>query len=125
MLRWAVATGKYELDTLCSTLRLSAQYVATTQDTSVLDADWLRAMRTIYDTMRYFQRGTYFNEADLQYSFSRMTNDVMDTQYGGGRGCPGRFTGMVRSFFRGSDDANLLPFHLPSTITSLCLRYSA
>ncbi len=110
----ALWEGKYELDTLCATLRLTAQYYAATQDASVLTADWVSAMQLIYDTMLYFQDGTYDNEGNLRYSFSRDANVLTDTQYSGGRGAPGRKCGLVRSFFRGSDDGNLLPFHIPT-----------
>ena len=107
--------GKFELDSLCATLRLSAQYYdATEGDTAVFGKQWANAVQVIMDTIVYFQSSSYDDEPSPNYSFERQTQTSTDTLMKHGRGSPGRRTGMARSFFRGSDDSTLLPFNVPA-----------
>ena len=46
------------------------------------------------------------------YTFSRTTNQATDTTIHG-RGSPAKKCGLVKSMFRPSDDATLLPFNIP------------
>ena len=109
--------GKFELDTLCATLRLSAQYFEATDGddaSEVFDEKWVSVVELIMDTITYFQSSSYKDEPNPKYSFERKTQTSTDTLMKRGRGSPGKRTGMARSFFRGSDDSTLLPFNIPA-----------
>ena len=105
---------KYELDSLANVLRLSAGYWAATQDTSPFDSTWLAAVQLILATMRDQQQGS--EEEDLAggpaYGFQRTTSEPSDS-LDHLRGPVARRTGMVKAAFRGSDDAQVLPFSIP------------
>lgn len=97
---------KWEMDSLCYFLRLSFGYYETTGDLSVFDNDWIKAVELIFQTLENQQRGD-------GYTFQRETLLAFETRYHHGEGPPGNPCGLVQSGFRPSDDACLLPFHVP------------
>ncbi len=101
---------KWELDSLCYAIRLSYHYWKTTGDTSPFDAAWLQAMQLALQTCREQQRKT----SRGPYRFGRDTAWSTDTVPGDGYGNPTRYTGMIHSIFRPSDDATIYPFYVPS-----------
>jgi len=113
---------KYELDSLCAVLRLSAGYYQASGDASCFDAQWSRAMRTIVATIRNEQAGS--GEANAGgYRFQRVSPRPTETLAGGGRGQPARRCGLSKSPFRPSDDAAMLPFLVPANAMAVvCLR---
>lgn len=101
---------KWEIDSLCYTVRLAHRYWKTTGDTSVFDADWKKAVASIVSTFRQQQR----KHDHGPYHFQRVTANPYDTQSLNGYGNPVNPVGLICSMFRPSDDATLFPFLIPS-----------
>jgi uncharacterized protein len=100
---------KWEIDSLCYAVRLAHGYWKTTDDTSVFDADWVKAMRLVLQTFREEQRLTGLGP----YTFKR----------GGPKpkagspelyGTPVKPNGLICSRFRPSDDETEYQFLIPS-----------
>ena len=66
---------KWEIDSLCYTVRLAYNYWKTTGDTSVFDADWQKAAKLIVQTFKEQQR----KENLGPYKFQRETTAQHDT----------------------------------------------
>ena len=103
---------KWEVDSLCNTIRLAHGYWRATGDVSPFGADWRQAMRLIADTFRVQQR----KNGRGPYHFQRKTSWQPDTAPGGGYGNPIRPVGLIVSLFRPSDDAAILPFLVPANM---------
>ena len=103
---------KWEIDSLCYAVRLSHKYYELTDDTSVFDENWDKAMRLIVKTFKTEQR----KDGSSAYSFSRKTTAMLDAPVFEGSGRPIKPTGMICSMFRPSDDATLYPYLIPSNI---------
>ena len=101
---------KWEVDSLCYVIRLSYKYWKVSGDTSIFDADWLNAMKTILRTFREQQRKIDHGP----YHFQRGTEASTDTLTNNGYGAPVKPVGMICSMFRPSDDATKYPFLIPS-----------
>ncbi|HEY0264895.1 MAG TPA: glycoside hydrolase family 125 protein [Granulicella sp.] len=110
-MREGVAERKYELDSLCYPIRLAHGYWKATGNTAPFDAEWKQAMRAILATMRVQQR----RHGSGPYRFQRASKHPTDSLING-IGSPAKPVGMVASCFRPSDDACLLPFHVPSNL---------
>lgn len=107
-----VGERKWEVDSLCYTIRLAHGYWRATGDTSPFDAEWREAARAILRTFRQQQRlkgrGPYF--------FQRMTRNPLDTVPLQGYGNPARPVGMIYSMFRPSDDCCTYPLFVPANL---------
>ena len=103
---------KWEIDSLCYPIRLAYHYWKMTGDTSVFDAQWKVAMQSVYKTFVEQQR----KKDKGPYSFMRTTQWQSDTVAGGGYGAPIKYTGLIVSIFRPSDDATMYPYLIPSNI---------
>ncbi|RYU97401.1 glycoside hydrolase family 125 protein [Emticicia agri] len=103
---------KWELDSLCYTVRLAYHYWKTSGDTSVFDEKWMQAARLIITTCREQQRLTDRGK----YRFGRTTSWSTDTVPGNGYGNNTKPNGLIHSIFRPSDDATLYPFLIPSNL---------
>lgn len=101
---------KWELDSLCYTIRLAYHYWKMTGDTSPFGTEWLKAVRLILLTCREQQR----KENRGPYKFGRTTSWSTDTVPGNGYGNPIKPNGLIASTFRPSDDATVYPFFVPS-----------
>lgn len=101
---------KWEIDSLCYTIRLAYHYWKTTKDDSCFDENWQGAARLIVKTFKEQQR----KENQGPYSFQRNTTRTYDSLPGGGYGNPINPVGLIVSSFRPSDDATVLPFLIPS-----------
>jgi meiotically up-regulated gene 157 (Mug157) protein len=101
---------KWEIDSLCYTIRLAHAYWKTTGDTTPLDRDWVAAMELVVNTFREQQR----KDGPGPYKFQRVTGWQTDTVAGAGYGNPIRPVGLIVSIFRPSDDATTFPFLVPS-----------
>nr|WP_320119232.1 glycoside hydrolase family 125 protein [uncultured Marinifilum sp.] len=101
---------KWEIDSLCYTIRLAYHYWKKTGDTSCFDADWIEAVKAIVKTFKEQQR----KENQGPYKFARNTSKSTDTLPGNGYGNPIKPVGLIVSSFRPSDDATILPFLIPS-----------
>ncbi|ORX44961.1 hypothetical protein DM01DRAFT_1364697 [Hesseltinella vesiculosa] len=97
---------KWEIDSLASFISLSYQYWQTTSDSSFIESPlWLNAVETILDTVEKEQQPT-FDPKNGKPPHSQH-------QFLNGRGQPIKYTGMVRSLFRPSDDACVFTFYVP------------
>jgi meiotically up-regulated gene 157 (Mug157) protein len=101
---------KWEVDSLCYTLRLAHGYWKATGDTAPFDEKWRQAVLRIVQTFREQQR----KHGRGPYHFQRQTETPSDSLTGGGYGNPARPVGLIFSMFRPSDDATVFPFLVPS-----------
>ncbi len=121
-LRWAVHDNtehfagvgerKWEVDSLCYTIRLAHGYWQFTGDVRPFDAQWKAAARSILRTFREQQR----KNGPGPYSFQRNSAVPYDTVPLGGFGNPARPVGMIYSMFRPSDDACIYPLFVPANL---------
>ncbi|TKG91185.1 glycoside hydrolase family 125 protein [Puteibacter caeruleilacunae] len=101
---------KWEIDSLCYSVRLAYHYWKTTGDASPFDSKWLEAQKAILKTFKEQQR-----KSDRgPYSFMRNTAIATDTCPGRGWGNPINPVGLICSAFRPSDDATVFLFLVPS-----------
>lgn len=105
-----VGERKWEVDSLCYTIRLAHGYWKATGDTKPFDARWKDAAWTIVKTFRVQQRKT----GRGPYSFERSSPVPYDTVALSGFGNPARPVGMIYSMFRPSDDACVYPLFVPA-----------
>ena len=113
---------KWEVDSLCYTIRLAHGYWKTTGDTSPFDDQWQQAVLRIPQTFREQQR----KHGRGPYHFQRNTTTPSDSLPGGGYGNPAKPVGLIFSMFRPSDDATIFPFLVPSNFfAAVSLRQAA
>lgn len=103
---------KWEVDSLCSALRLSYQYWKITGDVSPFDEEWQRAMKLIVSTFRVEQ----LKDGQSPYRFIRRTTQMFDAPPFDGQGYPLKPCGLIRSAFRPSDDSTVFGFLIPSNM---------
>jgi meiotically up-regulated gene 157 (Mug157) protein len=101
---------KWEIDSLCYTVRLAYHYWKITGDTSVFSPDWEKAAGLILTTFKEQQRKT----STGTYKFQRKTERQLDTLSNSGWGAPVKPAGLIVSSFRPSDDATTYGFLIPS-----------
>ncbi len=114
-----VGERKWEIDSLCYTIRLAHGYWQATGNNAPFDSDWLQAARAIVRTFREQQR----KNGPGPYHFQRNSAQPTDTLPLGGYGNPARPVGLIYSGFRPSDDACIFPLFVPANlfaVTSLC-----
>jgi uncharacterized protein len=113
---------KWEVDSLCYTIRLAYGYWTTSKDTAPFDDAWREAISKIIQTFREQQR----KDDRGPYHFRRLTEWQTDTVAGHGYGNPGKPVGMIFSMFRPSDDATIFPFLVPANFFAVVsLRQAA
>jgi uncharacterized protein len=113
---------KWEIDSLCYTIRLAYRYWKETGDTAPFDDTWCQAVRLIVQTFLEQQR----KDGRGPYHFQRQTEIESDTLPGRGYGRPVKPVGLICSMFRPSDDATLFPFLVPSNFfAAVSLRQAA
>lgn len=107
-----VAERKWEIDSLCYTMRLAHAYWTATRDKAPFDALWAQAMATAVATLRVQQR----KDDPGPYHFQRVDPSPTETLMFGGYGAPTKKVGLIHSGFRPSDDACVFPFLIPSNL---------
>ena len=113
---------KWEIDSLCYTIRLAHGYWKNSGDTAPFDAAWHDAIKLILKTFREQQR----IENKGPYHFMRRTEWATDSLPGRGYGNPAKPVGLIRSMFRPSDDATVFPYLVPSNFFAVVsLRQAA
>lgn len=112
-MRPGVHERKWELDSLAYFVRLSHGYWEATGDLAPFDNTWVAAVRAMFGVLRV--EAGEGNEST--YSFSRPGSksrpedgDVPNR----GKGAPSAKCGLIRCFFRPSDDMVALPFLIPA-----------
>jgi hypothetical protein len=103
---------KWEIDSLCSPVRLAHGYWKATGDASCFDEDFRRASALIVKTFGEQQRLT----GPGPYKFQRSSPVASDSLPNNGYGNPARPNGLICSGFRPSDDACLFPYLVPSNL---------
>ncbi len=103
---------KWEIDSLCYTVRLAYHYWKTTGDKSIFDNDWQKAAGLIVKTFKEQQR----KDGLGPYVFERNTTRQLDTLSNNGLGRPLKPVGLINSSFRPSDDASTYGFLIPSNL---------
>ncbi len=103
---------KWEIDSLCYVIRLSNEYYKLTEDSSIFDEEWKRAMEIIVNTFITEQR----KDGSSPYYFVRQTTSMIDAPTFSGTGRPISPVGLICSMLRPSDDATMYPFLIPSNI---------
>ena len=112
---------KYELDSLAAFLEISHNYYNATQDIGFFKAyNWVKAIEIVMNVAEKEMMPTYQpdgNVSVLPYTFTRETNRASETTENNGLGNPANNgTGLIRSFFRPSDDATIFMFLVPSNM---------
>jgi uncharacterized protein len=107
-----VGERKWEIDSLCYTVRLAHGYWQNTGNTAPFDAQWREAARTIVRTFREQQR----KDGPGPYLFQRSSPRPSDTLPLNGYGDPARPVGLIHSGFRPSDDACIFPLFVPANL---------
>ncbi|MDR0698339.1 MAG: glycoside hydrolase family 125 protein [Tannerella sp.] len=103
---------KWEIDSLCYTVRLAYHYWKISGDTAVFSKDWEKAAGLIVRTFKEQQRKGNLGP----YKFQRKTERQLDTLCNDGYGAPVKPVGLIVSSFRPSDDATTLNFLIPSNL---------
>lgn len=103
---------KWEIDSLCYTVRLAYNYWKTTGDESVFNTDWQKSAGLILKTFKEQQR----KDGPGPYKFERETTRQLDTLSNSGYGRPLKPVGLINSSFRPSDDAATYGFLIPSNL---------
>lgn len=106
---------KWEIDSLCYPIRLAYNYWRETNDVSVFDEQWKKAMSLVVQTFKEQQR----KENLGPYSFLRKTDRALDTLPNSGFGHPVKPVGLIVSSFRPSDDATTFGFLVPSNLFAI------
>ena len=113
---------KWEIDSLCYTIRLAYEYWKLSKDIAPFDAAWREAIVKIVQTFREQQR----KAGKGPYHFMRRTEWATDSLPGRGYGNPAKPVGLICSMFRPSDDATVFPFLVPSNFFAVVsLRHTA
>ncbi|EMC96461.1 glycoside hydrolase family 125 protein [Baudoinia panamericana UAMH 10762] len=112
---------KYELDSLAAFLEVSTNYYNATQDATFFKKyNWVQAVESVLAVAQNMTVPTYQangNVSTLSYSFTRLTNRASETTENGGLGNPfNNGTGLIRSFFRPSDDATIFQGFIPANM---------
>ncbi|KAF8623421.1 hypothetical protein AX15_006364 [Amanita polypyramis BW_CC] len=119
---------KYELDSLCSFLKLSRSYYQATKDSSFINGNWRTAVHQIFRVINEQSQPTfdenfnfisYYNWTGGGGSLSPMVNNL-------GNGEPRAYTGLVGTHHRPSDDLSVFAFLTPANaMLSVELNYLA
>ncbi len=110
-----VGERKWEIDSLCYTVRLAHGYWRATGNTAPFDAQWREGARAIVRTFREQQR----KNGPGPYHFQRSSPNPTDTLPLSGYGNPARPVGLIFSGFRPSDDACTFPLFIPANLFAL------
>ena len=105
---------KWELDSLCSFLRLSARYYEQTSDIAPFDAGWVRAVRKSIEVMRKEQESVTKENLKSLFQFYRPDKKFHPAIRMRGFGYPGKKCGLIRTVFRPSDDEAVFPYLIPA-----------
>ncbi|GEM01395.1 hypothetical protein SAMN05421839_11037 [Halolactibacillus halophilus] len=103
---------KYEVDSVCFSLKLIYTYWKQTSDDTVIDATFLRALDKIISMWEIEQ----YHDKKSSYTFERDDCPDIDTLSNNGKGTPVNYTGMTWSGFRPSDDACEYHYHIPDNM---------
>lgn len=101
---------KYEIDSLCYPLWLTLKYHECCQDDSVFDEEFFKAYNLILDVFIREQH----HDTKSSYYFRRKGHWALDSLQNDGKGGKTKYTGMIWSAFRPSDDKCRYHYLVPS-----------
>lgn len=108
---------KYELDSLAHFLKLGREFHENTGSTEHLTERWFKALQALLKTIDAQSQPTFNSKSQFvknAYTFQRQTTIGTETLNLDGVGNPlNGGTGLIRSAFRPSDDATILPYFIP------------
>ncbi|GJN71998.1 hypothetical protein VFPFJ_02735 [Purpureocillium lilacinum] len=112
---------KYELDSLSAFLQLSWDYYDVTRDAEFFGKfHWAEAVKTILQLAKDMMISTYTEDGHVQkpvYNWLRDANSATEVVSNGGTGNPvAGNIGLVRSFFRPSDDSTIYQYFIPANM---------
>ncbi|KAG9254644.1 uncharacterized protein F5Z01DRAFT_686504 [Emericellopsis atlantica] len=112
---------KYEIDSLAAFFQLSWDYYEATDDADFFRKfGWKDAVRTILDTANDMKQGTYADDGRVlpsPYTWQRKATSASETVANHGTGAPVKGNiGLVRSFFRPSDDSCIYQYFIPGNM---------
>lgn len=113
----AVFEGKWEVDSLAAFLRLGRavwEAGGAGEGGSDFDDVWASAVARVVDVFEEQQAGTLEELGAEAYTFERITAVASDTRAMAGKGTMAARSGLIKSAFRPSDDATVLPFLVPA-----------
>ncbi|MFD2615662.1 glycoside hydrolase family 125 protein [Paenibacillus gansuensis] len=103
---------KFELDSICFSMKLAYRYWKETGLTDIFDERFKAAMRKTVDLWKTEQH----HAEQSPYRFTRNNGIPTDSLRNNGAGMPVNYTGMVWSGFRPSDDACDFHYNIPSNM---------
>jgi meiotically up-regulated gene 157 (Mug157) protein len=106
---------KWELDSPCGWMRLSAGYWRATGDLKPFDSAWHLAWKRVRAVL-HEQMG---DGRHSSYRFQRRTANPLDTLMSEGAGPPSASCSLIRSAFRPSDDACTFPLLVPANFMAM------
>lgn len=112
---------KYELDSMAAFLQLSHDYYEATGDAAFFGKfSWRQTVQVLLDTAKGLMVGTYAADGRVNpspYTWFRDANTATEVVSNGGKGNPVEdHIGMVRSFFRPSDDSTIYQYFVPANM---------
>ncbi|CAH0016392.1 unnamed protein product [Clonostachys rhizophaga] len=112
---------KYEIDSMAAFFQLSWDYYEVTKDAEFFGKfGWVEAVKVILSTAKDLMRGTYADDGSVirpPYTWLRTATSASETVFNKGTGAPVRGNiGLVRSFFRPSDDSCIYQYFIPGNI---------
>lgn len=105
---------KFELDSLASFLRLSIGYYEKTQNISVFNKSWVKAVVKILDVIEKEQQTVSKDAVKNMFQFKTPAGKSFPSVRMRGFGYPSKQCGLVRNIFRPSDDESVFPFLIPA-----------
>lgn len=105
---------KYEMDSLCSFLRLSFGYFHTSGDISPYTTEWVAAIERILEIWQAEQLTLNKENIDRLFQFKTKGGHLHPAIRLHGYGYPGKSCGLTRSVFRPSDDEAVFPYNIPA-----------
>lgn len=112
---------KYELDSIAAFFQLSHDYYEATGDAAFFGKfSWRQTVEVLLETAKGLMVGTYAADGrvnDSPYTWARDTTTATEVVSNGGKGNPVEdHIGMVRSFFRPSDDSTIYQYFVPANM---------
>ena len=112
---------KYELDSLAAFLQISTQYYEATGDLNFFSRHrWIEAVQAVLSVAYAMRIPTYAPNGsvnNITYTWLRESDRSTETQANDGVGSPvGDLAGMLRSFFRPSDDSTTYQGFVPANM---------
>ncbi|KAF2277237.1 uncharacterized protein EI97DRAFT_314243 [Westerdykella ornata] len=112
---------KYELDSLAAFLEVSANYYQATGDHQFFEKfHWVQAIEAVLKVAEDMKTPTYGEDGAVlrsPYTWTRRTTRATETVANDGTGSPvANGTGLIRSFFRPSDDSTIYQLFIPANM---------